>query len=593
MVKDDFSTFKQHSGWFVQRACGPMTDAHPGQVEAYRDTRRKSGWDHKTMHWKCLGPFNIAGRVTSLIVDPRDSKRLHAGSAAGGVWASKDGGKSWETNWPKWASPNIGALAFDAGDPKTIYCATGEANISPDCYPGSGLYVSRDGGETWVVLASADEELLPRRIGALAVSPHTPSLLYLGGVNLEEGQAAGLYHSADGGKSWLRENSPSRYNYWCHSIALHPDGAVFAALEMHGWQTGIWRREAGHSKAWEQLRGGLPAGDKTGRISLALAPSHPDTIYALVSDPLGKEVLGVYRSRDRGDRWTEIGGSHFAAEDQGCYNNAIAVDPTDPDTVVCGLNDLHITRDSGATWARASHWDAAEGTPQYAHADQHAIVLPGGKLIYAANDGGVVSSEDMGQTWRDRGKGMVTTMFYDIDVAPTNGRILGGGTQDNGSLVGGVTSKDGEFLRVLEGDGAWMVFDPSNETHVFGSRSDIHIFRHTAAEHWVRDFWEEVSPKAMKQDEHHQVAIAVLAIDPDNGHKVWAGSHRLWMTADDGREWTPRSPVLDGTAITAIEIPAAAPGHVLWAPSAAASSAVWMTARRGLAIFRERKFRRA
>jgi hypothetical protein len=214
-----------------------------------------------------VGPVNIAGRVTTLIAHPADPLRLWAGAAAGGVWCSVDGGKNWQTTWPKWASPNIGALAFDAFDPKVIYCASGEANISPDCYPGSGVYVSRDEGATWEVLATADDNVLPRRIGALVSSPHTPGLLYLGGVNLDETQAGGLYHSNDGGKLWLRENSISVHNYWCHSIALHPDGAVFAALEMNGRQTGIYRRDGGDDTLWTQLHGGLPPGDKRSWVS--------------------------------------------------------------------------------------------------------------------------------------------------------------------------------------------------------------------------------------------------------------------------------------------------------------------------------------
>ncbi len=558
MVKDEFSTFKRHSAWFSQRAAA----AHGGELKEYWRKRAQSALQPELPGWECVGPYNIAGRVAALIAHPTDPERLWAGAAAGGVWSSADGGASWKSCWPNWASPNIGALAFDAADPNLIYCATGEANISPDCYPGSGLYLSRDGGGNWELLAAADTHNLPRRIGVLLPCKFAPSKLYLGGVTHDEQDPAGLYGSPDGGKTWLRENSPSTCNYWCHSLTAHPEGFLLAGLELFGAQTGIWR--SGENGIWKQLHGGLPAGDKTGRISLAMAASRPHTVYALVSNRVGSEVLGVYRSRNGGERWQEVGGAHFAAEGQPSYNNTIAVHPDDPDTVVCGLNDLHISRDGGATWRRASHWDAEEGSPQYVHADQHAIVLPGGKLIYAANDGGVAASEDLGETWSMRVRGLVNTMFYDIDVAPSNGKVFGGGAQDNGSLVTGVKDQKGDFLHVLGGDGAWMVFDPEDENHVVGSGSDIHIFRHTAAQHWSAEHWEEISPKGMKEDEHHQNAIAVLAMDPGHARTLWVGSRRLWRTTKDGRDWQAVSPEFDGSAITAIEIPPVAPGHV-WA----------------------------
>src|ERR1019366_4352321 len=124
--------------------------------------------------------------------------------------------------------------------------------------------------------------------------------------------------------------------------------------------------------------------------------------------------------------------------------------------------------------------------------------------IYAATDGGVAASEDLGETWPMRPRGMVNTMFYDIDVSPSNGKVFGGGAQDNGSMVGGGGGQEGDIPRVLGGDGVWMMFDPEDEHHVVGSLSDIHIFRHTAGQHWGADFWEEISPKGMRQAEHQQ-----------------------------------------------------------------------------------------
>ena len=93
-----------------------------------------------------------------------------------------------------------------------------------------------------------------------------------------------------------------------------------------------------------------------------MSRSRPDTVYALVSNRLGNKVLGVYRSRNGGEHWQEVGGSHFAAEGQCSYNSAIAVHPDDPDTVVCGLNDIHISRDGGAHVAARQPLGCARGT---------------------------------------------------------------------------------------------------------------------------------------------------------------------------------------------------------------------------------------
>ena len=524
MVNDPFSTFKRHSAWFTERSGPSPHQPHTPSIDAYW-RRRAQPPDPRLPRWECLGPFNTAGRVTSLAVHPSQPDRLWAGAAAGGVWTSSDAGANWQSCWPVWACPNIGALALDAARPNHIFCATGEANLSPDCYPGTGLYHSRDAGRSWNMLASAEAQGLPPRIGVLVPSRLSPGVLYLGGGTLDDQHPAGLYSSSNGGRSWVRHNQPSPSNYWCHSLVEHPGGFLLAALGLGGAQSGIWRGEPGGG-AWHRVQAGLPSGDHTGRIGLALSPSHPDTVYALVGDRAGNKVLGIFRSRDGGRRWHETGGTHFRSEAQSCYNSAIAVHPLDPDVVMCGLNDLHLSRDGGATWQRVTRWDASDGNPRAVHADQHAIVFAGGDRIYSATDGGVATSGDLGRSWHMCPRAMVNTMFYDIDVAPANASILGGGAQDNGTLMAGVSGEPGDFLHVLDGDGAWIVFHPGPESLVTGSRSDIHIYRHSPAHGWDPESWKEISPKRMSDDEHHQNAIAVLAVHPTDPLTIWAGSRR-------------------------------------------------------------------
>src|SRR5439155_1040787 len=177
-----------------------------------------------------------------------------------------------------------------------------------------------------------------------------------------------------------------------------------------------------------------------GRTSLAISPSDPDVIYAFAQNTLSDRsdlVLGVFRSANRGERWKEIGGRHFGAEGQISYGNTIAVHPEHPNHVLCGGVDLHLTTDGGETWTRATRWNSNCGSIHYAHADHHHLLMPptAPGRVYDPNDGGLDVSEDGGLKWCNRSKGLAVTMYYDMDVAQSNGRHFGGGAQDNGTLV--------------------------------------------------------------------------------------------------------------------------------------------------------------
>jgi len=141
-----------------------------------------------------------------------------------------------------------------------------------------------------------------------------------------------------------------------------------------------------------------------------------------------------------------------------------------------------------------------------------------------------------------------------------------GGTQDNGTLLTGPTGEAGDWTRIVPGDGAWTVFDPDDAGHAFTSISDIHISRHHGSKDWGPDSWIDVTPsgRVLSADEHHQVAIAVMALDPGSPRTIWFGSRRMWRSTDDAETWEPRSPFFDGSPVTAIEIPPAAPDQI-WA----------------------------
>jgi photosystem II stability/assembly factor-like uncharacterized protein len=54
--------------------------------------------------------------------------------------------------------------------------------------------------------------------------------------------------------------------------------------------------------------------------------------------------------------------------------------------------------------------------------------------------------------------------------------------------------------------------------------------------------------------EHRQNALAIVTLDPNHPHTLWTGSHRMWRTRNAGHHWEHKSPVLDGSGITTIEV---------------------------------------
>ena len=125
--------------------------------------------------WRWLGPtympngqtygdsrVDVAGRVSSIAVDPSNRNHILCGSAAGGVWESRDGGTNWAPRTDSMPTLTVGAVAFDPANPAMAYCGTGEGNWYRRF--GAGLLRSTDGGTTWAVHAQAPFVGLPSSI---------------------------------------------------------------------------------------------------------------------------------------------------------------------------------------------------------------------------------------------------------------------------------------------------------------------------------------------------------------------------------------------------------------------------------------------
>src|SRR5258708_39573003 len=101
----------------------------------------------KDLHWRLLGPFR-AGRVLAVTGVPGEAEHFYFGSVNGGVWETKDAGRTWTPIFDDQPIGSIGAIAVAPANPRVIYAGSGEADMRSDIAQGNGMYKSSDGRKT-------------------------------------------------------------------------------------------------------------------------------------------------------------------------------------------------------------------------------------------------------------------------------------------------------------------------------------------------------------------------------------------------------------------------------------------------------------
>jgi len=302
--------------------------------------------------WTSLGPGNIGGRIRSILIDPRNSNRLWAGSVGGGVWESLNGGASWQPVNDFLANLAVCCMAIDPSNPDTIYAGTGEGFYNTDAIQGAGVFITRD-ATNWSQLAGT---LTPDflDVNRIAVSAN--------GAVVLAATSTGVFRSADPARAtWTKVVSGDAAFVACHPS--DPNRAVAggrqagAIFSIDGGQT--WSASAG--------------GPWNGRVELAYAAQNPSIVYASLDVSGGQ----IWRSNDGGQTFirqnsqTASGQAAAYLGNQGWYGNAIwAGDPTNADLVLVGGVNLWRSTDGGNTLIDISTW----WDPRSCHADHHRIV---------------------------------------------------------------------------------------------------------------------------------------------------------------------------------------------------------------------------
>ncbi|MBI4851472.1 MAG: hypothetical protein HY819_06740 [Acidobacteria bacterium] len=492
-------------------------------------------------------PINISGRATAIIVAPNDSNRIFLGTAQGGLWLTRDSGKSWQPLTDNLPSLAIGALAMDPKNPNIILLGTGEANFSGDSYYGAGVFKSTDSGETWAQLGDLPTRA---RISRIIFDPNNSQIIYLTTTSASSNQLRdlGVFKSIDGGASWTKIldgmatdiNIDTRNSNNLLAALGDPNGASLNGL----YQT----NNGGNS--W-QLISSLPNGTNIGRIAIARSLASSNEIFISFSNANTGTLLNVYKSVDGGESWKIIRTPDYCRP-QCFYNNFIAVHPKDPKLVYLGGVPLLRSTDGGETYSNISiSQDSGPGL----HADQHDIAFDpnDSDTIYVANDGGIARSRDLGDHWRPLNEGLATLQFQSVAPHPTNKDLAIGGTQDNGTLL--FTGKS-EWLNIDSGDGGQTAIDPNQPKTFYHFFFQLLFARSDdSGEKFVIKI-AGLPVNSSGETLERTLFYAPLALDQNQSTTLYTGAIRLYRTTNRGETWSAISSDLTrgSGAISAIAI---------------------------------------
>ena len=411
------------------------------------------------LSWIPVGPNG--GDARSFAVEPQNPQHLYLGTLTSWIYQSSDGGTTWKRLAKLGKSDDlvVDSLLVDTSDPKTLFAGVWQVDK-----PAGGIYISHDGGATWV----SSSEMDGQSVRALTQSYSNPKTLIAGTLK-------GVYRSEDKGQHWKQISPPeSGEIHEVESIAIDPNdpNTIYAGTWHLPWKT----TDGGAS--WHNIKQGLI--DDSDVFSIIIDPTRPTVVYTsacsgiyrsenagelyrkvqgipstarrtrvLMQDPVNRKIVyagtteGLYKTMDDGVNWSRITGPDVIIND-------IYINPKDPQHVLLATDrsGVLLSTDAGATFTASN-----EGFSQR----QVASILADAKhegTIYAGvlNDkgyGGVFVTEDGGTTWQQRSKGLDGRDIFTL-AQTDDGTLLAGTEHGIFRWNGSAWEQDGNVIAYTE-----------------------------------------------------------------------------------------------------------------------------------------------
>jgi photosystem II stability/assembly factor-like uncharacterized protein len=467
------------------------------------------------------------------------------GTTGGGVFKTTDGGETWAPSSDRYFGGTIGAIAVAPSNPDIVYVGGGEYPIRGNVSHGDGVYRTTDAGRTWQYLGLVET----RHIGKIRVHPRNPDVVWVAALGQVFGPnpERGVYKSTDGGQSWrrvlFRNDSTGAVD-----LAMDPNNPdlLYAAL----WQAG--------RKPWLLVSGGAGSGILRSAdggetwTEITRNPGLPrGTIgnIGLSASPVmpGRvwaiveaDSGGVFRSDDAGATWTRVN-SERKLRQRAWYYTRIHADTKDPNTVYVNNVQFQRSTDGGRTWTAIS-------AP---HGDSHDLWLSPGdnQRLIESNDGGANVSRNGGRTWT--AQDFLTAQFY--HVATTNHfpyRVCGA-QQDNSTICGSSRPLSGtavaDWYDAGGGESGYIAVRSDDPDVMYAGSYGAHLTRKDARTGITRN----INPWPMNPMGHSAGDLQYrfqwtfpIVLSPHDQNVLYVGANVLFRSTDDGQSFQAISPDL-------------------------------------------------
>ncbi len=321
-----------------------------------------------TTAWRSVGPGG-GGYIQTVQPSRHSAERLMVGCDVGGFYISEDGGRHYEMRNDGLREMWVETIAEHPTDPDTLIVG------------GYSLYKSTDRGRTWVEkrtgLPAPQSGSFACLISKVAYDPDDAMRVYAAAGsyrNVSGHDDQHLYVSSNGGESWMEVVAAGQFPSGAYVLDLAVDPRNGRHL-VASTAKGIYISTDGGIH-WAASNAGLPAHLRTRK--LAMAPGNPDIMYVTVRQKAGEKPFagGIYKSTDGGATWTakntglDQHTGTAGTSDMNCSSyGPLVVDPHDASVVYAGgctywTSGIWKSVDGGETWTHPLQKGAVELEPQ-------------------------------------------------------------------------------------------------------------------------------------------------------------------------------------------------------------------------------------